>query len=242
MKIYISKQIMKKILLLIMLFFLFSYKSIGQTNRELYKESIVNSIYPDSSKIYSGLVSINKDNKNLIRRITNGEEYILVCTWKQNISFYSKDTVFNTGNYPLWVTTAPELKNRFCSESVKDTNLRLLQLLGLPPEARYSYFVEIWVRPQDLFRPCPDKEIWDSKCDLCFPSGTDEEHIRWINENRISRYYQCNLYDQYPWGQLGYTYDWNPNNKSHVGLSEFIIGANKTVYINKIVTTSNYLK
>lgn len=219
---------------------LISVLCIAQSDRDLYKQSIVNSIYPDSSKIYTDLVQINSSNKSLIRKSINNEEYILVCTWKQNIVFYNKD-VFNTGNWPLWVTTAPELKNRFKSESVKDTNQRLIQLLGLPPGSKYSYFVEIWVRPQDLFRPCPDKEITDGKCDLCFPSGTDADHIKWINENRISRYYQCELYNQYPWGQLGYTYDWNPNNKSHVGLSEFIIGANKTVYINRIVPTEEYL-
>lgn len=221
---------------------LISFNVIGQINRELYKLSIINSIYPDSSEICTKLVQINDSNKTLIRKNINGEEYILVCTWKQNVSFYQKDTVFNTGTYPIWVTTAPELKNRIKKESPKDVNLRLIQLLGLPPTAQYSYFVEFWVRPVDLFRPCPDKEITDSKCDLCFPEGTDPEHIKWINENRISRYYQCDLYYQYPWGQLGYTYDWNPKNKSHFGLSEFIIGANKTIYINRIVTTLEYLK
>jgi hypothetical protein len=231
-----------KNILLATLALLISFNVIGQTNRELYKLSIINSIYPDSSEIYTNLVQINDSNKTLIRKNINGEEYILVCTWKQNVSFYQKDTVFNTGSYPIWVTTAPELKNRIKKESPKDVNLRLIQLLGLPPIARYSYFVEFWVRPIDLFRPCPDKEITDSKCDLCFPEGTDPEHIKWINENRISRYYQCDLYYQYPWDQLGYTYDWNPKNKSHVGLSEFIIGVNKTIYINRIVTTLEYLK
>jgi hypothetical protein len=228
-----------KLLFTIISLFVFTL-CIAQSDRDLYKQSIVNSIYPDSSKIYTDLVQIDSSNKSLIRKSINNEEYILVCTWKQNIVFYNKD-VFNTGNWPLWVTTAPELKNRFKSESVKDTNQRLIQLLGLPPGSKYSYFVEIWVRPQDLFRPCPDKEITDGKCDLCFPSGTDADHIKWINENRISRYYQCELYNQYPWGQLGYTYDWNPDNKSHVGLSEFIIGVNKTVYINRIVPTEEYL-
>lgn len=37
--------------------------------------------------------------------------------------------------------------------------MRLKQLLGLPPTATNSYFVKFWVRPNDLFRPCPDKEI-----------------------------------------------------------------------------------
>ena len=231
-----------KNILLATIALLISFNVIGQTNRELYKLSIINSIYPDSSEICTKLVQINDSNKTLIRKNINGEEYILVCTWKQNVSFYQKDTVFNTGTYPIWVTTAPELKNRIKKESPKDVNLRLIQLLGLPPTAQYSYFVEFWVRPVDLFRPCPDKEITDSKCDLCFPEGTDPEHIKWINENRISRYYQCDLYYQYPWGQLGYTYDWNPKNKSHFGLSEFIIGSNKTIYINRIVTTLEYLK
>ena len=231
-----------KNILLVTIALLISFNVIGQSNRELYKLSIINSIYPDSSEICTNLVQINDSNKTLIRKNINGEEYILVCTWKQNVSFYQKDTVFNTGTYPIWVTTAPELKNRIKKESPKDVNLRLIQLLGLPPTAQYSYFVEFWVRPVDLFRPCPDKEITDSKCDLCFPEGTDAEHIKWINENRISRYYQCDLYYQYPWGQLGYTYDWNPKNKSHFGLSEFIIGANKTIYINRIVTTLEYLK
>ena len=233
---------LKMILFAVLTLLITSCKVTSQTNRDLYDQSIVNSIRPDSSKIYTNLVQINDDNKNLIKTKINGEEYILVCTWKQNVSFYSKDTVFNTGNWPLWVTTAPELKNRIKLESPKDTNLRLIQLLGLPPGSKYSYFVEIWVKPQDLFRACPDKEVTDGKCDLCFPEGTDEEHIKWINENRISRYYQCDLYNQYPWGQLGYTYDWNPNNKSHVGLSEFIIGKNKTVYINRISSTTQYLK
>ena len=231
-----------KNILLTTIALLISFNVIGQTNRELYKLSIINSIYPESSEICTNLVQINDSNKTLIRKNINGEEYILVCTWKQNVSFYQKDTIFNTGTYPIWVTTAPELKNRIKKDSPKDVNLRLIQLLGLPPTAQYSYFVEFWVRPVDLFRPCPDKEITDGKCDLCFPEGTDPEHIKWINENRISRYYQCDLYYQYPWGQLGYTYDWNPRNKSHFGLSEFIIGTNKTIYINRIVTTSEYLR
>jgi hypothetical protein len=63
----------------------------------------------------------------------------------------------------------------------------------------------------------------------------------WINENRISRYYQCDLYDRYPWTQLGYTYDWDPKNKTHIGLSEFIISSNRTIYLNKIYSINDYL-
>ncbi len=128
------------------------------------------------------------------------------------------------------------------AEKATNVNRRLIELLGLPPNATYSYFVEFWVKPSDLFRPCPDKEINDSQCDLCFPANTDKEHITWINENRISRYYECALYNQYPWSQLGYTFDWNAKNTSHVGLSEFVIAANKNIVVEAIYTTEEYLK
>ena len=120
--------------------------------------------------------------------------------------------------------------------------MRLKQLLGLPPNAIYSYFVEFWVKPEDLFRPCPDNEITDNQCDVCFPQNTEASYKNWINENRVSRYYGCKIDEKYPWTQLGYTYDWNPRNKSHVGLSEFVIGANKNIVVNAIYTTEEYLK
>jgi hypothetical protein len=234
----------------LILFVLFIGNSFSQKKKNikddkvLYQQAIEQSIYPTNAEIDSNLVVINEQNPNLVWKTINNEKYILVVTWKQNISYYQAklDTIYNTGNYPIWITTAPELKNRFTKENSKDTNLRLIQLLGLPPNATYSYFVEFWVKPQDLFRPCPDKEINDNNCQTCFPANTDQSHLNWINENRISRYYQCELYNQYPWTQLGYTYDWNPKNKTHVGLSEFVIGANKSIFVNAIYTTSEYLK
>ena len=214
-------------------------------NAFLYKQAIQNSMYPEASKIDTNLIAINKLNKNLVWKNINGEDFILVVTWKQNVSYYKTyvdSTYYNTGKYPIWVTTAPELVQRMKQETYKDPNQRLKQLLGLPPNAVYSYFVEMWVKPEDMFRPCPDKEITDKKCDLCFPAKTDSAHIAWINNSRIERYYQCELYKQYPWSQLGYTYDWNPQNKSHIGLCEFVIGANKKIQIKAILPTEEYLK
>ncbi|WP_375559530.1 hypothetical protein ACE193_17570 [Bernardetia sp. OM2101] len=210
----------------------------------LYQKSIESSMSPSPQKVYPNLVSITPENTNLIRKRINGEDYILMVTWKQNISYYEKyldSAHYNTGSYPIWVTTAPELAQRMQKEKAKDVNLRLKQLLGLPPNAIYSYFIEFWVKPQDLFRPCPDSEITDNKCDLCFPENTDTSYMSWINENRVSRYYQCQIDEKYPWTQLGYTYDWNPKNKSHVGLSEFVIKENTNIIIKAIYTTEGYL-
>lgn len=233
-----------------LLFFIFLIVSSCQTifktqsDSALYQQSIENAIYPEAGKVYSELVQVNKSNKNLIWKNIDGEDYLLVVTWKQNISYYQQylDSAFyNTGSYPIWITTAPELQQRMKLEKTEDVNKRLIQLLGLPPNSVYSYFVEFWVKPSDLFRPCPDKEINDRTCEICFPEKTDAAHIAWINENRISRYYQCDISNQYPWTQLGYTYDWNPKNKSHVGLSEFVIPANKKIVVKAISKTTEYL-
>jgi len=134
----------------------------------LYRQSIQNSIYPTAEKVSDRLVPITKENRNLVWKNIGGENYLLVVTWKQNVSFYRQylDSAFyNTGKYPIWITTAPELKQRIIKEHPKNVNRRLIQLLGLPPNAVYSYFVEFWVKPSDLFRPCPDKEITDQKCE-----------------------------------------------------------------------------
>ncbi len=210
----------------------------------LYQQSIQNSIYPTANKVSEKLVPITHENRNLVWKNIGGEDYVLVVTWKQNVSFYKPylDSAFyDTGKYPIWVTTVPELKHRILAENPKNVNRRLVQLLGLPPNSVYSYFVEFWVKPQDLFRPCPDKEVTDQKCDICFPKDADAAHVTWINGNRINRYYQCDLYNQYPWTQLGYTYDWNPENKTHIGLSEFVIGQNKKIVLKGIFKTEEYL-
>ena len=239
-----------KLYFLFLIFFLGSCQSSKMiqerttSNRLLYQKSIENSMSPTEEKIYTNLVYITFENKDLVRKSINGEDYILVVTWKQNISYYEPyldSAYYNTGKYPIWVTTAPELLQRMKKENTEDVNLRLKQLLGLPPNSVYSYFVEFWVKPEDLFRPCPDNEITDSQCDLCFPENTDPSYISWINANRISRYYQCDLYEKYPWTQLGYTYDWNPENKEHTGLSEFVIGDNKNIIIKTIYSTNDYL-
>jgi len=239
----------KNLLVLLLLVLLGACRSTGVLHQEksvdyLYRQSIENAMSPGPKKIDTNLVAINHQNKQLIWKTIDGEDYILVVTWKQNVSYYKPfvdSAAYNTGSYPIWVTTAPELLQRMQQEKATDVNRRLVQLLGLPPNAVYHYFVEFWVRPEDLFRPCPDNEINDGRCDLCFPDHTDSTYIAWVNANRISRYYQCELYKNYPWTQLGYTYDWNPKNKSHFGLSEFVIGKNKNIYVRAIYKTEDYL-
>ncbi len=237
------KQI--KILLIVLL--IVTTISCNVTNNAiLYKNAVIDAAFPDSSKICNSLIAITLDNKDLVWKTINGEKYILVNTWKsaKDTVYYknNKSGFYNTGKYPIWVTVVPELTNKIGQSNFfnkTDTILRIKQLLGLPMNANKQIFVEFWVRPQDLFRPSRDKEISDNKADLCFPNAKDSTHQSWINKTVIDSYYSCN--QKYPWTQLGYTYDWNAANKKHIGLSEFIIDANKNVIINRFIETKKYL-
>ena len=212
---------------------------------EIYQNAIHDAMCPDSTEISYDLTEINNRNDQLIWKIVNNEKYLLVVTWTN--SDYSKiidldSGIYNTGSEDIWITVVPELQKRIRYKKIKNLDIRLKQLIGLPPFSEYNFFVEFWVKPSDLFRPCPDAEINDNHCELCFPNNADSLHIEWINDTRISSYYNCELYDNYPWTQLGYTYDWNPENKSHFGLSEFVIKQNSTIFINAIYTTQEYFK
>lgn len=66
----------------------------------------------------------------------------------------------------IWVTVVPELKNHFIGKSCPPTVKRIKQLKGLNPAREYSWLVQLWVDPKDLFRPTPDPEITDHEGEL----------------------------------------------------------------------------
>lgn len=208
-----------------------------------YNKAIRNSSYTANSKISSTLFPVADNNKQITRTKKPAGIYVLAVSWKGDVSYYPRkaDSLWGTGPWDSWVTISPELREKMRGIDSSRIDMRLKQLLGLPPGASYGYFVEMWVQPQDLFRPCPDKEITDNSCGICFPPSADTAHIRWINEQRISRFFVCDTAARYPWTQLGYTYDWSPENPTHVGCSEYVIRKNAKVYINRIYTTNEYL-
>ncbi len=213
-----------------------------------YNLAVINSAYTASSKIVNDLVVVGDANAALITKTMNGDKYVQCITWKGYIKPFldsatnkPKESIVTKPNAQIWVTVAPQLKTKVKGIDSAHINMRLLQMLGLPPYATYSYFVEFWVREKDLFRPCPDKDITDNSCGLDFPADCDSLHKLWINEQRISRFFSTDTAWRFPWIELGYTYDWNPGNPKHEGCSEFVIKNNSTVYINGIYTTNEYI-
>lgn len=211
-----------------------------------YSLAMADAVNPRPTTVVNTLTPI-VGNTSLIDTIIRGEQYVKMVSWKNNPSYWKKDTFANVGaKYAVWVTVAPFIQQR-CKvyfRKEKDPDMRLRQLLGLQPFAVQTDFVEIWVRPADLFRPCPDPETTDTECNLDLPADVSDDHRQWFNQIRAVQYNDCNdtQFNKYgyPWTQLGYTYDWNPQNTTHVGLSEFVIKSNAEIFIRGIYPTKAY--
>jgi hypothetical protein len=209
------------------------------TLTQQYENSIKDAMYADANEISNNLVAITPTNTKLSWQTSpKGEKWVLVVSWtKFPTSFPVNDTVQTVWGQ-TWVTTFPEVKDFFKANYPKSLTIeqRAEQLLGLPIGQNYTHFVEMWVKPEDLFRPSPDKEITDTKAELTFPQGTDDAHKQWINDNIIFSYYPA----RYPWTRLGYTYDWG-NPQSEVGMSEFILKKNAKVVVKSLTPNATYL-
>jgi hypothetical protein len=217
---------------------------------EQYSRAVADAAVIEQDEIDKGLFAINDGNEQLIWN--EDKSKLLVLTWKSNDGFkrYIEPNTKTSPSeeYVTWVTAAPQLKN-FCSGYLKnnpqatkeDLDLRLKQYLGLSHEWQYDVFAELWVSPEDLFRPCVDPKIDDSTCELNF---SDNPKVRNIAD--YQQFYK-NLYFKdfrrlpgVPWTGLGYTFDWGGREDHDVGASEYILVPNSTYEIKDVYTTSEY--
>jgi hypothetical protein len=205
---------------------------------EMYQNAIEDATIAKPNEISSNLTPIIESNGNLSWQGESGNKSVLVVTFTKYASSYPAGETVNTTWGETWVTVAPEIKTFFHdnSASVSNLTLRALQLLGLPSNNSNSYFVEMWVNPQSLFRPTPDNEIDDTTAQLTFPASATADYRTWFNSNIIYSYYP----EKYPWTRLGYTYDWG-NSFSHVGLSEFVLKQNSIVTVKSVTPIEEYL-
>jgi len=209
--------------------------------RRAYLRAVKDAEIAEPAEISRELLPIVDHNPDLIWLGKPGESRILVVTWAP-AGRYDDKTASQITEYEIWVTAAPELKN-FCRKlnlSARKLTLRLEQLLGLPPNAGKTDFVEIGVDPKDLFRPSPDPEITDREAELDFPKSDKfltvaNDHISWFKKKSSTSYSNGG----YPWTRLGYTYDWG-NPTGEIGLSEFVIKEGAPIQIHSVVNADAY--
>ena len=208
------------------------------TYENSYKEAVVDAMVAEESEICSTLVAIKPDNNYL--SWSNG--YVLVVTLTKDCSNYPVGDTISIRRGEIWVTAVPELKDWYKNNPVSSDKftLRTEELLGIPFNIEDSCLVEIWARPDDLFRPAYDNEIDKKFSGINFPVNVSSEYITWFNNNIIFSYYPLNGESKYPWTRLGYTYDWgNPLHK--IGLSEFVIKKNSKVIIKSKQSIKDYI-
>jgi hypothetical protein len=216
----------------------------------LYENALLDAADPQDNQVLNNLTVIDKSNQNLKWEGEQGKSRIQVVT-------FTTEKGYGIGSVTpppegIWVTVVPDL-HKFCHEYLntgvdqKQLNLRLTQLLGLPPEpSSYTHIAEIWVDTQFLKRPSLDPEINDEtvqtfpnpiKYPLPFSQGADSAYQAWFTNLIMNR-----KISHYPFTGLGYTYDWEPktNLQNHAGLSEFIILPNSQVEVTRNLSTKNY--
>ncbi|MFM6071691.1 MAG: hypothetical protein ACKPB9_08925, partial [Dolichospermum sp.] len=195
-------------------------------------DSIEDAKEPLADEVVNNLWALSPDNPQVKSRLNNGKLEYLMSTWKYT-SNPTTDWPIGAKKllpYQTWFTAAPQVKE-FCQKyQATDSNipdnielsLRLQQYLGLILN-KYStktHFVEMWVKGEDLMRPCIEGEINDSSCDLLpLPVPDNSPVVKTIYTNSYSNAKK----EYYPWSGLGYTYDWGNPQKPHQGPSEFII-------------------
>lgn len=208
-------------------------------NEQLYKTSLADAAIVEGWEITSQLNPVSIDNEKLTWKRVNGRDYVLAVTWAGNDVSWAKnkpETGFmNTGKYDNWITLVPDVKE-FCSDMREaDLQIKLEQGLGLPPEGKKANFIEYWVQPKDIFRPCPDPEIHDTTCQINTSSSTRQSHIDWLDKQKIEG-------KGYPWTKLGYTYNWSSFGPNKIGLSEYVISKNSDVIVNSTYSTKEYCR
>ena len=215
-----------------------------------YERGVRDAAVAESTEIAGDLVAVTSNNGSLIWN--DDKTLVKVVTWKSQSSYENYILPYNETSsneaFVIWVTMAPRIKE-FCQNYLhshphagpSNLDLRLKQRLGLHPEWQYDVFVEMWVDPTDIFRPCVDPDPSDSTCNLEF--GSTDPAVKNIQD--YTAFYK-DLYFTYfratpgvPWTGLGYTYDWgHPHHEE--GESEFILSPGTPYQIEQAVPTWQY--
>lgn len=202
----------------------------------LYRNALEDVLLAEPEEVCTNLTPITASNPALSWK----DGRVLLVTWMQYPDSYPAGQTITTWWGDTWVTVAPELQDFIARHPVPGDMipLRIAQLLGMPQDSGNGWFAEVWAKPEDLFRPCPDSEIDDTACLTDLPGNASAEYVQWYNGNILSSYFSEK---KYPWTRLGYTYDWG-NPARETGLSEYVIKKDAEVIVERVAATEDYCK
>lgn len=211
-----------------------------QELRELYDRAIADVLEVEPSEVVEDLVVIRPGAPGL-EWAADGR--VLVTTWAKE-SWLRKPGRHVTLRTEVWVVPGHGVRERCrrIETSEAELRLRLEQMLGLPPGSGSGRrFVELWVRPADLFRPCPDPAIDQVRCTPeVDPEQISPEHREWLAEAAEDLHRPARA-GGYPWTGLGYTYDWG-HPYTEVGFTELVVRRRADVRVRRVETTAKYCR
>lgn len=194
------------------------------TNEDLYAAAVEDAKLCESTEIEE------------VFELSEGEN--LLVSWNNFPEEFSVGEYYTAvPELEIWCISYKEFENWFDenSKGIENWNLRLEQLIGLPPEFGYTHFTAFTVKPEDVFRPAyvtdPTAQITAESLD----GSLLGEYAEWFSGNKQWSYVDS----AWPWTRLGYTYDWSKGNEK--GLSEFIIKSGAEVKVEWTVSTEDFI-
>lgn len=136
---------------------------ISAANWLAYRNSIFNSTVAMPTEVVRDLVAITPSNKALRWRVIGGHRYVLLQTMRRDALGTPGQRV--TLKADRWLSVPSQVAVRCAAARCSTMNdraldLRLKQMLGLPPDGDYRFVNQLWIRASDLFstlhRPAGD--------------------------------------------------------------------------------------
>ena len=167
-----------------------------------------------------------------------GRQFVLVCSMTDGeyAGVWTAGRQFVTDGYTLWVVLPYELEERMRRMPLMGDSLecrmRMLQLLGLPPDSPYDRLLFFYADRSALLRPCPNPDVGACATPDVFPGDLPAPYRKWFEARTALSYGEEN---PYPWTRLGYTYDWHRDAAQRRGLGEFIVpGGTEVIAVEQV--------
>lgn len=202
---------------------------------DLYDFAVKDSMVAEAGEIYS-LVTLTKGS-DMVTWDEKGER-VLLLSWNDSPDIYieGKEIVLDG---ELWTFTDKEISAWYknSAKDVENWDLRLKQLIGLPPLSNYTHMTAFWVNVADVIRPAYQPDVTKQVEVTDLDGKSLGEYEAWFNGNIIYSYFTSD----YPWTRLGYTYDWAEDSDEY-GLTEFLILGGTLAEVGFTMTTDEFIR
>ena len=212
---------MQKVVVLLLIFY---FLSACRSERRIYRQALKDAHKAEANEIREDLLTLTPEDPRVDCIVKNGKPYPSLVSWVIDSSMVYRDS---SGRWraaeDIWVTAEPELRMHCTAPTGIPLQKKLSYLLGLPPSYPGRFILRFRVPVDSVFRPCPDPETDDKRCELQYPEETPARHRQWMENTFRNSFSAKNLYERFPWTRLGYTYNRDPAAPDEKGLSEFVV-------------------